>query len=92
MLTSTEDKILTVVLNWSTRWDTWMPNDVNAHPHTSQSKGLLLFITESLKTMILLKKSFKRGHSFDSDTDTEVLTHLIEEVQQQEKEFLRQFV
>jgi glucosamine--fructose-6-phosphate aminotransferase (isomerizing) len=70
-----------------TRWATHgVPNDVNAHPHLSQSGDLAVIhngIIENygtLKEMLTLK-----GHTFKSETDTEVLIHLIEEIQNNEK-------
>ena len=69
-----------------TRWATHgVPNDVNAHPHTSQSKRIALIHNGIIENYDAIKEELtKRGHSFESDTDTEVLTHLIEEVQLQE--------
>lgn len=69
-----------------TRWATHgVPNDVNAHPHTSQSKNIALIHNGIIENYDSIKAELvKRGHSFESDTDTEVLTHLIEEVKQQE--------
>ena len=70
-----------------TRWATHgVPNDINAHPHTSQSKRIALIHNGIIENYDSIKEELtKRGHSFESDTDTEVLTHLIEEVQQQEE-------
>ena len=70
-----------------TRWATHgVPNDVNAHPHTSQSKSIALIHNGIIENYDSIKKELtKRGHNFKSDTDTEVLTHLIEEVKKQEK-------
>jgi len=70
-----------------TRWATHgVPNDVNAHPHTSQSKSIALIHNGIIENYDAIKEELtKRGHSFESDTDTEVLTHLIEEVQIQER-------
>lgn len=69
-----------------TRWATHgVPNDINAHPHTSQSKNIALIHNGIIENYDSIKEELsKRGHTFESDTDTEVLTHLIEEVQQQE--------
>ena len=69
-----------------TRWATHgAPNDVNAHPHTSQSKSIALIHNGIIENYDSIKKELiKRGHTFESDTDTEVLTHLIEEVKQKE--------
>ena len=63
-----------------------MPNDVNAHPHTSQDKKIALIHNGIIENYDSIKETLiKRGHTFESDTDTEVLTHLIEEVQKVEK-------
>lgn len=69
-----------------TRWATHgVPNDVNAHPHTSQSKTIALIHNGIIENYDSIKEELsKRGHTFESDTDTEVLTHLIEEVQKKE--------
>ena len=69
-----------------TRWATHgEPNDVNAHPHYSGSKKLVLIHNGIIENYAPLKEEMKkRGHKFESDTDTEVLVHLIEDIQQRE--------
>lgn len=66
-----------------TRWATHgRPNDINAHPHLSGNKRLSLIHNGIIENYIPLKEALiKLGHTFQSDTDTEVLTHLIEEIQ-----------
>ena len=66
-----------------TRWATHgAPNDVNAHPHFSKSKNLAIIHNGIIENYASLKKELiQRGHEFESDTDTEVLIHLIEEIQ-----------
>jgi glucosamine--fructose-6-phosphate aminotransferase (isomerizing) len=70
-----------------TRWATHgVPNDVNAHPHHSASKNLVMIHNGIIENYGPLKEELqKRGHIFSSDTDTEVLIHLIEDIQQKEK-------
>lgn len=69
-----------------TRWATHgVPNDVNAHPHYSGSKNLVMIHNGIIENYNSLKEELKkRGHVFLSDTDTEVLIHLIEDIQQKE--------
>jgi glucosamine--fructose-6-phosphate aminotransferase (isomerizing) len=66
-----------------TRWATHgEPNDVNAHPHFSYSKDLAIIHNGIIENYAPLKSELiKRGYSFVSDTDTEVLIHLIEDIQ-----------
>ena len=65
-----------------TRWATHgVPNDVNSHPHYSQSKRIAIIHNGIIENYAAIKKGLiKRGYTFESDTDTEVLVNLIEDV------------
>ncbi|MBP7168062.1 MAG: glutamine--fructose-6-phosphate transaminase (isomerizing) [Bacteroidia bacterium] len=65
-----------------TRWATHgEPNDRNAHPHFSQSKEFAIIHNGIIENYASIKAELsKNGHVFLSDTDTEVLIHLIEDI------------
>ncbi|CAH0199250.1 Glutamine--fructose-6-phosphate aminotransferase [isomerizing] [Pedobacter sp. Bi27] len=67
-----------------TRWATHgVPSDRNSHPHTSNGGKLSIIHNGIIENYATLKEELtSRGHEFKSDTDTEVLIHLIEEIQE----------
>lgn len=91
----TEGKDLSATIGIGhTRWATHgVPNDTNAHPHVSNSGELSLIHNGIIENYASIKTELiKRGYTFHSDTDTEVLVNLIEEIKKQEKSSLEDAV
>jgi glucosamine--fructose-6-phosphate aminotransferase (isomerizing) len=67
-----------------TRWATHgAPTTPNAHPHTDQSGRIAVIHNGIIENSAAIRKALEqRGHTFNSDTDTEVLAHLVGEFYQ----------
>ncbi|MGI6341644.1 MAG: glutamine--fructose-6-phosphate transaminase (isomerizing) [Bacteroidales bacterium] len=65
-----------------TRWATHgEPSDINAHPHYSESQKIAIIHNGIIENYQVLKKELiNRGYTFKSDTDSEVIAHLIEDI------------
>jgi glutamine---fructose-6-phosphate transaminase (isomerizing) len=72
-------------LRWATHGE---PSEKNAHPHASENGEILVVHNGIIENFDALKQALlKKGHTFRSDTDTEVLAHLVEENLKRDKNF-----
>ncbi len=82
-----EDSMSSPIGIGHTRWATHgPPNQINAHPHFSGDGSLALIHNGIIENYSAIKSALEsKGHKFVSETDTEVLVHLIEDIIRNEK-------
>ncbi len=91
LLTSDRSSLLAVSGIGHTRWATHgVPNDINAHPHFNEDQSIAIVHNGIIENYAFIKEELEgQGFKFNSDTDTEVIVHLLTREYNLEKSMLK---